>query len=794
MDAAHPGEAKGASQRVRLFPLPYFTHAEAHACTSPAARSARVHHRRQLAQAVTVVTNRCILTLNRMYHSHADLPAHIIASASHDLTSHTRKQATLSHPSLRVTPRLHASLSASATRQQQRLLLSIRSQCAHFVRTAVRPSASHADPSVGSTRTNQTTLRNLIRNYSVAETQSHTGSPDQPSSIEGHLPPASPSGAAAPSRAPFSTAATAVVPLLAHRVALPEDLHIVPLSSVLPPDMARAYCDPSQAAALLRPPIEIFALDVAAPLKPARVAGSRTEYTKLIGRMLEAGMIRFTSTPRAVNGVFTVGKDADADRLIIDAQPANRLFVDSPHVALPNPSHLTQLRVPRGARLQSGKSDLSNFYHHLGLPEWMVDYFALPPLTAAELAQLGLPADACFPACLTLPMGFSHAVPLAQGAHLHVVYSSGALSPSDNILEMRSPDVTADSVKHGIIVDDLFLFSLDHDLATAAFQRVLAAYAAAGFVVKPSKVVLPSDQPLKVIGFVIGLDADNHTSIALSSDACQDLAQTTLFFLSRGVATGLQLAHIIGRWTWCMLLRRPSLAVLQHAYRYIEVAGRRRFTIWPSVRRELWMLLGLLPLLHARLDVDLFHNLLASDASEEAAGVVCTRLTPDIGRRVWQLCSSKEHVNLQTILNAAGQRGDTLAADAAAALSQYSSFYSDVLAARWSTIISSPWRVSEHINALELRAVLLALHWLLSYPSSHSSRVYLLVDSTVTLYSLWKGRSSSAPLLLILRRINALLLASGISLLTGWLPSAVNPADAPSRPRPLPPPLPDPLR
>jgi hypothetical protein len=55
------------------------------------------------------------------------------------------------------------------------------------------------------------------------------------------------------------------------------------------------------------------------------------------------------------------------------------------------------------------------------------------------------------------------------------------------------------------------------------------------------------------------------------------------------------------------------------------------------------------------------------------------------------------------------------------------------------------------------------------------------LDSTVALFSLWKGRSSSPTLLLILRGISALLLAGGIALLCGWLSSAFNPADAPSR-------------
>ena len=105
-------------------------------------------------------------------------------------------------------------------------------------------------------------------------------------------------------------------------------------------------------------------------------------------------------------------------------------------------------------------------------------------------------------------------------------------------------------------------------------------------------------------------------------------------------------------------------------------------------------------------------------------------------------------------------------------------------AAPWRTIVSTPWAGVEHINVLELRAALLAVHWVLSYPSALNSRVLLLLDSTVAFFSLWKGRSSSPQLLLVLRKISALLLAGGLSLLPGWVPSAVNPADAPSRLQP----------
>ena len=317
------------------------------------------------------------------------------------------------------------------------------------------------------------------------------------------------------------------------------------------------------------------------------------------------------------------------------------------------------------------------------------------------------------------------------------------------------------------------------------FDRVLAAYRSAGFVVKESKAVRPTTDPVKVIGYLMG---GPLSTMVLTSESRLSLLSSTLSALHQGSLTGIGLAHLIGRWTWCMLCRRPSLSVLQHSYRFIEVASRRRFTLWPSVRSELWMLVGLLPLLHARLSAPVFNRVVASDASELAAGVVCTALTPQLQQVMWPLCSSRSHATMQALVRKQDtvSRYDTVSNDQMrrlvhSSIDHYDTFYADVAGASWSSIISKPWRDAEHINALELRAALLAVHWLLSFPTSHSSRVFLLVDSMVTYFTLWKGRSSSPKLLLILRKISALLLASGVSLLTGWLPSECNPADAPSR-------------
>jgi len=583
----------------------------------------------------------------------------------------------------------------------------------------------------------------------------------------------------------FSSATTAVVPLIAERVSLPEKLNIVPLLSVLPEPLAAQYAGPS--SALLRSSTAVLTMDFLKPLRKPRVAGSRAEYVRLIARLKSLGMLGFTAAPKAINGVFTVGKDQETDRLIIDAQPANRYFVDSPHVDLPNPSHLVQMAVPAGEAMFAGKSDMSNFYHHLGVPEWMQPYLALPPLTPSELACLGLPAGAAFPMCLTTPMGFSHAVFLAQSAHEHVVYSSGALRREDSLLRLSSPTVTRDRALHGIVIDDFFLFCLDRELAERIMQRVFAAYRAAGFVVKQSKVVMPTSAPVKIIGF----DVDGAGCvIRLSVQSQLSLMQSTLAVMRAATVTGAMLSHLVGRWTWVMMLRRCSLAVLQHVYRYCRVAQYRRFTLWPSVRRELSMLLSLLPLLEARLNAPFFHRAIASDASELAGGVVAAPLTPHLRDRLWPLCSSRHHAVHQALTNAQRIRfPDVTLSDksldvlgiSAAEASSFDAFYGTVASSPWRTIVAAPWWDTEHINVLELRAALLAVHWALSFPSALVSRVFLLLDSSVAFFSLWKGRSSSPALLLVLRKISSLLLAGGLSLLPGWVPSAVNPADAPSR-------------
>eukprot|EP00435_Cladocopium_sp_Y103_P030899 s1425_g7.t1 len=102
----------------------------------------------------------------------------------------------------------------------------------------------------------------------------------------------------------------------------------------------------------------------------------------------------------------------------------------------------------------------------------------------------------------------------------------------------------------------------------------------------------------------------------------------------------------------------------------------------------------------------------------------------------------------------------------------------------WRTVCSWKWKGSkEHINVLEMRAVLCALRWRILKQKIRKQRLVHLTDSLVCLHTLTRGRTSSRKLRRTVARINALLLLSQNIGVWAYVHTALNPADAPSRGR-----------
>jgi hypothetical protein len=114
-------------------------------------------------------------------------------------------------------------------------------------------------------------------------------------------------------------------------------------------------------------------------------------------------------------------------------------------------------------------------------------------------------------------------------------------------------------------------------------------------------------------------------------------------------------------------------------------------------------------------------------------------------------------------------------------LPSYFDVYNVLSSLPWTTIISARWHFHQHINVLELHALLSAVRWVLSRPSSIGNRLLCLIDNATAAYSIKKGRARSRTIQSVLRIILVHLLAGQLSLLPMWVPSDSNPADRPSR-------------
>lgn len=276
--------------------------------------------------------------------------------------------------------------------------------------------------------------------------------------------------------------------------------------------------------------------------------------------------------PKVINGVFCVPKQGtDSLRLIIDARSANDVFVEPPHVELPTPDLLARM-IPEPSRpLFVAKVDLDNFYHRLRLPEWMRSFFALPAVTAGEVGLFGAvveedgvttvlrSSDMIYPACTTLPMGWSHSVFVAQRAHEHLVDTRTELQRSDRIMSENDFRI-GNRVRHHIYIDDLAFFGHDSDEVDRLQRNYMSAVESTGLLVKLSKLVRPSTTGVECIGLEV--DGINH-SIGVSPTKLYRLQCETDALIRRAQfgVTGIELSMLVGRWTWACMVARPALSV-----------------------------------------------------------------------------------------------------------------------------------------------------------------------------------------------------------------------------------------
>jgi hypothetical protein len=137
------------------------------------------------------------------------------------------------------------------------------------------------------------------------------------------------------------------------------------------------------------------------------------DYPAFLVELKGKGMVQFAREPSEhCNGWFGVpkeGVESPLNRVIYNCVLTNDITMPLPKVSLPNPSDLAS--IPSWV---TGfvNCDLESFYHYLLMPESWRKHFGMKRVRGY---LVGIPdVDWVYPECVTLPMGWTDSVGVAQ--------------------------------------------------------------------------------------------------------------------------------------------------------------------------------------------------------------------------------------------------------------------------------------------------------------------------------------------------------------------------------------------
>ena len=219
-------------------------------------------------------------------------------------------------------------------------------------------------------------------------------------------------------------------------------------------------------------------------------------------------------------------------------------------------------------------------FYQFSLPEWLVPYFGLPPVRASSIGLTG--AEMVFPCMRCLPMGWSHSPYLAQVGHQNMIQLFTSIPHSS--LVMPGHDHYINRTRLAVYIDDVTFIGHSKEDVQAQVDDYIHGMNIAHMPVSMDKIIPPSEDGVESIGMLIDGRARR---ICLHPSKASKLLRDTQALIRSGYCTRLSLQSIVGRWTWPMLIRRPSLSIFSSVYSWIQRASHRAAPLPVQVIREL---------------------------------------------------------------------------------------------------------------------------------------------------------------------------------------------------------------
>ena len=301
---------------------------------------------------------------------------------------------------------------------------------------------------------------------------------------------------------------------------------------------------------------------------------------------------------------------------------------------------------------------------------------------------------------------------------------------------------------------------------------------------------------------VLGGEMDGRSLVLRPKQSRIGLLRAGLHAIVSGrPVSGRQLEHVVGHLNFVCLSFRLSLSVLCHTYRYLRDCYHIRRPVWDTVRQELKNMRGILPLLQSSISDRICPYVYMFDASMAGYGVMRGKFEDSEIRGALQY---RERWRFKY----AAQRNETVTARASAL--KTADVFNDVATvkplltgevkdvlevdrsfpeipphlldpARYEFAWKHRFRNAEVIHMLEARGLWGVAKQLASYMQNYGAEALVLSDNMSIVLAIDKGRCADFKLLVVLRKLCALCLVSGLRLRVRWIPSESNLADKPSR-------------
>lgn len=389
----------------------------------------------------------------------------------------------------------------------------------------------------------------------------------------------------------------------------------------------------------------------------------------------------------------------------------------------------------------------------------------------------------------TSAMGDSAAVELAQTAHVGLLSQIGLLDFS-NLVSMQLPPPRSLSMV-GVVIGDLILFEkvvmASYQLGGATLtepmlQMALERYTQAGLIPHPGKTFALKENEEFWGCFFEG----RRGFVRASLKRVVPILFATLGVLKLGVTTLKLLEVLTGCWVSIFLFKRRMLSLLNSCYEALSRGEDRRavLRISESLRDELLLCCMLAPVAVTSMRAEASDFIYASDASDWGFAVVRAPLNGWMKNEIHRHRLRKNTwVRLLSPLKARARLRDELAAEDelpdGTVMATHPLWTTLAGCLQFEMVVKQKTREGAHINLGELRGMVAAERE--AVREKFPVRCFDLADSQVALGVWVKGRSSSMGLNQILQQSLAIHCGCGVTSNGGYLPSALNPSDDPTR-------------